>query len=184
MGQRGSACEECAAVGPRAQPRIEDGDDTAIRVAANQPAEALAQLEHRGRQCVVAEPVAAQTLDCLAACFVERIARSRERELVDHEQRQRLARHVHALPERRRREQDRTDLVAEALEQALARRVTLHQHLVRHAAAHLLAIDLERAVAGREHERPPLGEREQRHDLLGSAFGEAAVRGSGIVRGR
>ena len=161
--------------GARAQPRIEDRDDAAVGVAADQPAEALPQLQHRGRQRVVAEPVAAETLDRLAARLVQRVARRRERQLVDHEQRQRLARHVDALPERRRREQHRADLVAEPLEQALARRLTLHEHVVRHAAADLLAVDLERAVARREHERAPLGEREQRDDLVGRALGEVVA---------
>ena len=84
-------------------------------------------------QRVVAEPVAAGRLDRLAARLVQRVARRRERQLVDHEQRERLARDVDALPERRRREQHRVDLVAEALEQPLARRLALHEHLVRDA---------------------------------------------------
>ena len=72
-------------------------------------------------------------LDGLAARLVQRIARRGERQLVDHEQRQRLAGHVHPLPERRCREQHRPDLVAEALEQPLARRLALHEHLVGNA---------------------------------------------------
>ena len=50
--------EERAPVRPRAQARIEDRDDAAIGVAADQSAEPLSQLEHRRRQRVVAEPVA------------------------------------------------------------------------------------------------------------------------------
>ena len=52
--------EERAAVRARAQARIEDRDDAAVVVAADQPAEALPELEHRRRQRVVAEPVAAR----------------------------------------------------------------------------------------------------------------------------
>ena len=86
--QRG---EKAPSVRPRAQPRVEDRDDAAVRVAADQPAEALPELEHRRGQRVVAEPVAARRRDALAARLDQRVARSGERQLVDHEQRERLA---------------------------------------------------------------------------------------------
>src|SRR5919198_4820824 len=57
--QRG---QERAPVTARAQTRIEDGDDTAVAVAADEPTESLPQLQHRGWQRVVAEPVAAVPL--------------------------------------------------------------------------------------------------------------------------
>ena len=98
------------------------------------PPEALAELQHRRRERVVAEPVAAGGLDRLAARLVERVAGRRERQLVDHEQRERLAGDVDALPEGRGREQHGVDLGAEALEQPLARRVALDEHVVRDAA--------------------------------------------------
>src|SRR4051794_17864857 len=46
------------AVAAGAEPRIEQRDDPGVGVAADQAAEALAELEHRGGQRVVAEPVA------------------------------------------------------------------------------------------------------------------------------
>src|SRR3954471_17916571 len=48
--------EERAPVRPRAKARIEDRDNSAIGVAADEPAESLAQLQQRGGKRVVAEP--------------------------------------------------------------------------------------------------------------------------------
>src|SRR6185437_11045939 len=66
--------EEDAPVRAAAQPRIQDRDDSAVGVPADQPAEALPQLQHRARQRVLAEPVPAVTLDRLAAGLVQRVA--------------------------------------------------------------------------------------------------------------
>jgi hypothetical protein len=146
MGQRGGRRgtpvrrAECAGAG-RGSRR------PAVGVPPDQPTEALAQLQRGARQGVVAEPIAAGSLDGLAARLVQRVAGRRERKLVDHEERQRLARHVDALPEGRRRDQHRIDLVAEPLEEALARGLTLGEHVVGHAPAHAFAIDAERPVA-------------------------------------
>src|SRR5581483_3144455 len=82
--------EEDAAVGAAAQPRVEDRDDAAVRVAADQAPEPLPELQDGGRQRVLAEPVAARPLDRLAAGLVQGVAGCREGKLVDHEQRQRL----------------------------------------------------------------------------------------------
>ena len=91
-GQAGSGLEERPAVGLRAHARIEDRDHPAVGVRADQPPDALAQLKHGGWKRVLAEPVSAECVDPLAPRLDERIAGRGERQLVDHEQRQRLAR--------------------------------------------------------------------------------------------
>ena len=95
----------------------------------DQPPEPLPELEHGRGEHVLAEPVAAERVDPLAARLDQRLVRSRERQLVDHEQRERLAGHVDPLPERRGGDEHRVDLLAEALEQPLARRLALDEHL-------------------------------------------------------
>ena len=60
-------CQERAPVGLRAQARIEDRDNAAIGVAADQASEALAELQHRNGQREVAEPVSAIRFDRFAA---------------------------------------------------------------------------------------------------------------------
>ena len=96
-----------------------------------------------------------------------------ERQLVDHEQRQRLARHVDPLPERRRRDEHRVGVGAEALEQALARRVALDEHVVRDTAADAGGDRVERAVRARQDERAPARERAERDDLVGDPLERA-----------
>src|SRR5262245_25475547 len=56
----GKRVEKRTSVGARAQARIENRDHAPVRVRADQPAEALSQLEHRRGQRVLAEPVAAE----------------------------------------------------------------------------------------------------------------------------
>ena len=94
---------------------------------ADQAAEPLSQLQDRRGQGVLREPVPSLPRDALATRLDERIARSRERQLVDDEERERLALDVDALPERCGREEDGVDVVAEALQEPLARRVALPQ---------------------------------------------------------
>src|SRR3954468_4911934 len=48
-GTRGERLKERTAVAARAQPRVEDRDDAAVAVPADQPAEALPQLQDGGR---------------------------------------------------------------------------------------------------------------------------------------
>ena len=97
---------------------------------ADQPPEPLPQLKHRRRQRVGREPVPSLGRDPLAARLVERIVRRLERQLVDHEQRERLSGDVDALPERAGGDEHRADVVAELLEEPLARRFALDEQLV------------------------------------------------------
>src|SRR5580765_2190369 len=77
--------EEAPAVRPRAQPRVEDRHDALDSVPADQAAEPLSKLQDRRGQGVLREPVPSLPRNALAARLDERIARSRERQLVDHE---------------------------------------------------------------------------------------------------
>ena len=118
--------EEAPPIGARVQARVEDRDDAFVRVAADQAAEPLPQLQHRRRERILGEPVSA--LPARSARSGPRRAGSPGAEngsLSIDEQRERLALDVHSLPERRGREEDRVDVVAKALEQPLARRIAL-----------------------------------------------------------
>ncbi len=84
------------------------------------------------------------------------IARRGERQLVDDHAAERLADHVHALPEARRGEQDAVRRLAELLEELRPRRGPLHQDRIieRHLRNGLHRP--QRRVAREEHERAPL----------------------------
>ena len=68
---------------------------------------------------------------------------------------ERLTLDVDALPEGLRRDQDRVDLVPKALEQALARSFSLHEHRIGQARRDPLGQRVEPAVRRREDERRP-----------------------------
>src|SRR5829696_28256 len=158
--------EEAAAVRPRAQPRVEDGHDALISVAPDQAPETLAQLQDCRGKRVLREPVASLPRDALAARLDERIPRGREWQLVDHEERERLALDVDPLPEGRGREEDRVDVLAEPLQEPLARRVPLPKDgklKPRRAARDQL---VQRAVGGGEDERAARREPAERDDLV------------------
>ena len=148
-------------------------------MAADEAPEALAELEDRRRERVLGEPVSTLLRDPLAARLDERIARRGERQLVDHEQGERLPLNVHALPERRGGEEDRVDVVSEALEQALPRSVALTEHgevEPRGAARDQL---VQGAVGRGQNEGASRGEPAQRDDLVRKAVVVPAERGSG-----
>src|SRR5262245_13615476 len=174
--------DEAPAVRPRAQTWIEDRDNPFVCVPSDEAAEPLAQLQDRGGQRVFREPISSLTRDALAACLDERIARRREGQLVDHEQRERLALNVHALPERRGREKNRVDVVPEALEQPLARRVALPQHGELQPTGATRDELVESAVGRSEDERSPGGEPAERDDLVGEAVVVAGRAGLGDPR--
>ena len=69
------------------------------RCDANQPAEALLELEHRLGQLVIGERIAAGGANRLEPGFEQRPVGHAERQLGDDHVLQRVARHVDALPE-------------------------------------------------------------------------------------
>src|SRR6185437_4495375 len=104
------------------------------------------------------EPVSPFPRDSLTARLDDRVAGRGERQLVDHEQGEGLALDVHALPEGGRGEEDRADVVAEALEQPLARRVSLLQDGELQPARTALDQFVESTVGRGEHEGAARGE--------------------------
>jgi hypothetical protein len=124
-------------------------------MAPDQAAEPLAELEDGGGDRVLAEPVPTSSRDTFAPGLDERISGRRERKLVDHEQRERLALDVDALPERGGGEQNRVDLVSELLEQPLARGISLAQNRVGKPGADELDQRIEGAVRRRQDQGTP-----------------------------
>ena len=106
----GQRAQQLAAVAAREQPVVEHRHHAAVVLRAQQPAVALLEQQRRPRQLHAAEAGAAVALGVLGARRHQRLVGRRERQLVQHHQRQRLAGHVDALPEARRAEQHRVDL--------------------------------------------------------------------------
>src|SRR5262245_59592861 len=82
--------QEPAAVGLRAHARVHHDDLAAVLVAADQASEALAELQDRLGQRMVAERVTPFRAQRLETRLYERVARALERQPRDHEQRQRV----------------------------------------------------------------------------------------------
>ena len=70
----GQGVEEGAAVGLGQDARIEDHDDPAVGLGADQPAEALLELDHRLGDLVLDERVAAAAADVLEPGLQQRVA--------------------------------------------------------------------------------------------------------------
>jgi hypothetical protein len=136
-------------------------------VATDQPSEPLPELEHGRGKRVLGEPVTAAVCDPLAAGLDERVAGRAEGELVDDEERERLALDIDALPERLRGHEDGIDLLAEVLEQALAGCLALDQDRERDPRDRPLGELVEGAIGSREHEGAPARGPAQGDDLVG-----------------
>src|SRR5262245_40780230 len=91
--------QETASVTHRPESRIENREDAAVRAVANQPSEALKKREDRQWDLIFTKRVAAGGVDCFDPRGRDRIARGRERQLVDDHAAQSLADDVDALPE-------------------------------------------------------------------------------------
>ena len=110
---------------------------------------------------------------------------TRERDLVHHHQRQRLAGDVDALPEALRRQQHRADALAQRREQQVARALALHQQRERQRRAQVRLGDAQVAEAGEQQQRAPAGDRAQLGHARGGRGREARrAFGSGRSGGR
>src|SRR5260221_3975279 len=97
--------EEGATVTLRQHARIEDDDDPAVLLRADQPAHALPQLQDRLGQRVFGERIAALRLDEFQPRFDQRMVRHRERQPRDDDIAERLAGHIDAAPKTLRPEE-------------------------------------------------------------------------------
>src|ERR1700677_4452751 len=129
-GIRRQAVEENLTVPLLRNTIIQQDQDAAIGLAADQAAEALLERERGLRNLVVVKRIAAFLPDAFDARFHHRIARNGERKLVDDDAAQLIALHVHALPERRGGEQHAVRGGAKLVEQRVARTGTLQQRRI------------------------------------------------------
>ena len=88
------------AVAARAQAGVEDGQDAAVALGAEQTPHALLQADDRRRHLVVAERVAALLAHAVHPRLHHRVRRHLERQPIDDHQAEGVARDVHPLPER------------------------------------------------------------------------------------
>src|SRR5690606_34285821 len=123
---RRQALEELLPVALLRDALVEDDGDAHVRLAADEAADALAQRDDGERHEVVVE----RARIALADGVDDRVVRRRERQLVDDEPGERLARDVDAGPEALGAEQDGARVLFEDARQLAARKVTLAQHAV------------------------------------------------------
>lgn len=97
------------------QPRVAQHQHATVGFAANESTHALLERDHRLRQLLVAERVAALAANRIQARFEHRVVGRGERQLVDHHHAQGIADHVHALAETGRAQQHTVTGIAEAL---------------------------------------------------------------------
>ncbi len=171
---------------PLAVPRPDDsgiGHDhgAAIGGRADETPHALAEAENRLGEHEVAEGIAPLFHDPLGAGGHDGIGGHREGEARDHEHFQRLARKIHALPERRGPQENGPGSRAE-LARERARRFSRRLREERDAGQVERGPDalrdfLQHLVGGQENQRVPAkGGRERRHQ------GRNRVREAGVVR--
>jgi len=140
---------------------VEDHHDPPISLAADEPAEALLELDHRFGHRVFHERVAAAALDRVKAGFDDGLIRHSEGELDDDDIAELIALHVDPLPEAAGAEEDRVLTRSKPLEQHPPRgALALDEQRV----AELFDLSLqavggfdEHLVAREQHERPAIG---------------------------
>src|SRR5438309_11295787 len=96
--RRGQSLEDERAIPLRDDAPIQEDYGADVRFAADQPAEALFQLERRVRYEIMAEAVQPLRFEALEPRGGEGLARHLEGQLREDEHPQRSARHVHPLP--------------------------------------------------------------------------------------
>src|SRR5256885_9614531 len=101
--------EEGRAVGPVRDPMIHQDDGAAIRLPADQAAEALLQAQHRLGQRQLSEGISERG----AARQLQWVTGNPEWQAHDHHARERVARHVDAFPEAAAAETDATRMLLE-----------------------------------------------------------------------
>ena len=110
------------------EPRITEHDHAEIVEIANQTAHPLFQCQHGLRQLVLDKWIAAAAANALQTRLEQRILRGGKGQLVDGDDRQRVAFHIDTFPKACRGEQHRIAQFPELMQQRFARRLALHQH--------------------------------------------------------
>src|SRR3984957_12551440 len=145
---------------------IENRQNSAIRLRPDQSPEPLFQRQHRFRHLILGKRIPPVLLQRLHARRHNRIAWHRKRQLIDNHARKLRSRHVHALPETRRRKQHRIRRRSEPVEQHRTRRRSLQKQRKLHARRHALVHILHLRVAGEETKRAPLGNFQHLRNLI------------------
>ena len=104
-----------------------------IRFASDQAARTLTEQCHRFRHLVIKERFPALIPDPLAAGSDHRVIRGRERNTVNHDNRQRLALDIDTFPETHRSDKDRGRILPEFLDKAASCTVPLTENAKRHS---------------------------------------------------
>src|SRR5262249_40063955 len=152
-----------------------DRDDAAVVAPADQPAEALLERDRGGGQLDRRERVLPGLGSGAHPRRDQRVGVRRERQLVDHDERQRIARDVDALPERAGAEQHGAGRRAKPRDQGGARRVALDEAGERQIGEPHGGL-AQRAVAGEQQERAAARDREELGGARGGGGGEAFAR--------
>ena len=188
--ERRQALPDALAVVFADETRVADHQHAAVVLVADQPSRTLLQVDDGARQLEFHERVASLFVQFRDASRQHRIIRRRERQLVDDDQRQRLAAHIHPFPERLAAQQHRVAVLAEAREQLVARTFALdHQRVLQVLAVELGLQDLvgalHRAQAGEEQEGAAFARFDQGQRRLHHGIGVAlAVRLRQVVAAR
>ncbi len=158
--------------------RIAEHDHAEIVEIADQPPDALLQCQHRLRQLIFEERIAAAPTNSLESGFQQRIVGCGERQLIDRDDGERVALDVHAFPKTARGQQHRIAKFSKAVEQGFARRLALHQHRKRRIGEARLQRPhpfRQTAIAGVEQERAAAAGLDERRAGLDEFFGERGI---------
>ena len=161
------------------QPRVEHGDDAAVRRPAQQPTGALGEDQRRGGQVDVAEGVPAGGLDRFPPGLLERVVGPGERQPVDDDQDTRRSGDVDALPEGAGGDETRRLVGREPLEQRGVHRLTLGEHRVVGAVAQRRREAFDGPPRRAEHEGSPARRGDERPQLLVGRVGPSRLAGIG-----
>ena len=167
---------EDAAVGARDDPVVEDRDDTAIVTPADQPAEALLEGERGGGELERREGIVAELGARLHAGRDQRIGVRRERQLVDHDEAERVAGDIDAFPEGGGAEEDRVGGRAKSIDEGRARCVALDEARIGQVGEAGGGV-AHRAVRGEQQEGAATGDREELEGALRGRGGEVLTGG-------
>jgi len=163
---------------------VHHGEDATIRLAPEQPPEPLLEFQHRERHLVLHERVASGVLDPLDTRGDQRVVGDIERQLVHHDEGERVARNVDAVPERRRPEEQRVRGLLEAFDERGLASLALDDQRPAPLRLELRGGALHVGVGGEQGKPTALGHLGQAADLLGDTLDEARVARLGNILGQ